>query len=176
MYVCMYGCTCACLYARDVRLFNDPDRSWCQLINCLFKPHLARFILMYKSVRVRVRASVRETGLTCNYRYVQLYMKMYVSATLIYLIFFLLEFMLFLDNPNKYKYISIHMQIGTWVQIDIHTDTKVGIYVIGGEGGRGHITRALPNECTRESVKRILFYNIFSQSSYYRICRQTLCM
>lgn len=42
--------------------------------------------------------------------------------------------MLFLDNPNKYKYISIHMQIGTWVQIDIHTDTKVGIYVIG-EGG-----------------------------------------
>lgn len=47
--------------------------------------------------------------------------------------------MLFLDNPNKYKYkyINRHMQIGTWVQIDIHTDTMVGIYVIGGRVEEG---------------------------------------
>lgn len=40
-------------------------------------------------------------------------------------------------------------------------------------GGR-NIPGALQNGHTREWVKRILFYNIWI-SSYYRICRQTLC-
>lgn len=44
------------------------------------------------------------------------------------------------------------------------------IFILSG----GNIPGALQNGHTREWVKRILFYNIWI-SSYYSICRQTLC-